>query len=98
MNDGGNGGAPRSMGTPGRDHWGNSMFVLLAGGGVKGGRVYGSTTRLGDSPKDNPVTPRDLHATIYKILGIDPQTAFVNFAGRPVPAIDDGQVIEGLFV
>src|SRR5947207_2742612 len=47
MNDGGNGGPAGSMGTPGRDHWGNSMFCLLGGGGVKGGRTIGSTDRLG---------------------------------------------------
>ena len=50
MNDGGNGGPPRSMGTPGRDHWGNSMFCLMGGGGVKGGQVVGSTDRLGQRP------------------------------------------------
>jgi hypothetical protein len=48
MNDGGNGGAPRSMGTPGRDHWGNAMFALVAGGGIKGGRIVGSTDARGE--------------------------------------------------
>ena len=38
MNDGGNGGPPMSKGTPGRDHWGNAMFCLMGGGGVKGGQ------------------------------------------------------------
>ena len=55
MNNGGNGGAPMSMGTPGRDHWGNSMFCLLGGGGVQGGRIVGSTNRLGEVPKDHPL-------------------------------------------
>ena len=50
MNDGGNGGPPVSMGTPGRDHWGNAMFCLMGGGGVKGGQVVGSTDRLGQTP------------------------------------------------
>ncbi len=58
MNDGGNGGAPMSMGTPGRDHWGNALSCFIAGGGVQGGRVVGSTNRLGEVPKDRPVTPR----------------------------------------
>ncbi len=97
MNDGGNGGAPGSMGTPGRDHWGNSTFCLLAGGGVKGGRVVGSTNRLGEVPQERPATVGDLHATIYHVLGIDPKTHFLNHAGRPVPAIDDGEVIQELF-
>ncbi|HEX3659548.1 MAG TPA: DUF1501 domain-containing protein [Pirellulales bacterium] len=97
MNNGGNGGPPLSMGTPGRDHWGNAMFCLLGGGGVQGGRIVGSTTRAGDVPKDRPVTPADLHATIYHVLGIDPSVSFVNRAGRPVSAIDGGAVIQELF-
>ncbi|RPI89509.1 MAG: DUF1501 domain-containing protein, partial [Planctomycetaceae bacterium] len=59
MNDGGNGGPPLSMGSPGRDHWGNAMFCLLGGGGLKGGRIVGSTNRLGESPKDHPLKPAD---------------------------------------
>ena len=97
MNDGGNGGPPMSMGTPGRDHWGNAMFVLIGGGGVQGGRIVGSTDRLGEFPKDRPLTPGDLHATIYKVLGVDPTTHFLDRSGRPVAAIDSGTVIEELF-
>jgi hypothetical protein len=97
MNDGGNGGPPMSKGTPGRDHWGNAMFCLMAGGGVKGGRIVGSTNRLGEAPKDRPVTPQDIHATIYAALGVDPSMKFLNHSGRPVPAIDNGQAITELF-
>jgi hypothetical protein len=93
MNDGGNGGPAGSKGTPGRDHWGNSMFCLLGGGGVKGGRLVGSTDRLGQAPKDRPVTPPDLHATIYHCLGIDPSTHFLDRTGRPVAASDRTQPI-----
>jgi hypothetical protein len=96
MNDGGNGGPAGSMGTPGRDHWGNAMFCLLGGGGIRGGRIVGSTNRLGEVPKDRPVEPCDIHATIYHLLGIDPSTHFLNHAGRPVPAIDRGEVISEL--
>src|SRR5439155_12748672 len=73
MNDGGNGGAPMSKGTPGRDHWGNSMFCLMGGGGVKGGLVIGSTDRLGTRPNSRPITPSNIHATVYEVLGIDPK-------------------------
>lgn len=97
MNDGGNGGPPMSMGTPGRDHWGNAMFCLLGGGGVKGGQIVGSTTANGEAPKDRPLTPSDLHATIYHVLGVDPSAAFLDHSGRPVPAIDHGEVIQELF-
>jgi hypothetical protein len=96
MNDGGNGGAPMSMGTPGRDHWGNSMFCLLGGGGVKGGRIVGSTNRLGEVPKNHPLRPADIHHTIFHVLGVDRSLSFVNHAGRPVSALEPGDVIQEL--
>ncbi len=97
MNDGGNGGAPMSMGTPGRDHWGNAMACLFAGGGVQGGRIVGSTNRLGEAPQDRPITPADVHHTIFQVLGVDPHISFLNHAGRPVPALEPGAVIQELF-
>jgi uncharacterized protein (DUF1501 family) len=97
MNDGGNGGPPGSKGTPGRDHWGNAMFAVVAGGGIKGGRIVGSTDAKGERPRERPVTPFDLHATIYRVLGVDPKTHFLDHSGRPVPAIDHGSPISELF-
>jgi uncharacterized protein (DUF1501 family) len=97
MNDGGNGGAAGSMGTPGRDHWGDAMFCLMGGGGVKGGMVVGSTDRLGERPKDRPLTPCNIHATIYKVLGIDPKLQLLDPSGRPVNVLDDPTAIEELF-
>jgi hypothetical protein len=96
MNNGGNGGAPLSMGTPGRDHWGNSMFCLLGGGGVQGGRLVGSTNRLGEVPKDHPLTPADIHHTLFHVLGVDPAISFINHAGRPIQALEPGKVIQEL--
>ncbi len=90
MNDG------SGRGTPGRDHWGNSLAVLAGGGGLKGGVVVGSTDVKGEAPKDRPLTPQDLHATIYHALGIDPTVQFLNHQGRPVPAIDQGEPIKEL--
>jgi uncharacterized protein DUF1501 len=90
MNDG------SGRGTPGRDHWGNSMSVLIGGGGMKGGVVVGSTDDRGEAPKDRPLTPQDLHATIYHALGVDPTVQFLNHQGRPVPAIDHGDPIKEL--
>jgi uncharacterized protein (DUF1501 family) len=90
MNDG------SGRGTPGRDHWGNSLSVLIGGGGLKGGVVVGSTDSRGEAPKDRPLTPQDLHATIYHALGIDPTVQFLNHQGRPVPAIDRGDPIKEL--
>jgi hypothetical protein len=96
MNDGGNGGAPMSMGTPGRDHWGNSMFCLIGGGGVKGGQIVGSTNKLGTEPNSNPLTPSNVHATIYHVLGIDPKLQLLDPSGRPVSVLDDPTPIQEL--
>lgn len=96
MNDGGNGGAPGSMGTPGRDHWGNSMFCLLGGGGVKGGQIVGSTDAKGERPHTGAVTPANIHATIYTVLGIDPKLNLFDPSGRPVAVLDDPTPISEL--
>ena len=89
MNDGGNGGPAGSMGTPGRDHWGNSMFCLMGGGGIKPGQVIGSTDRLGTRPNNRPLTPSNIHATIYEVLGIDPKLQLLDPSGRPTNVLDD---------
>ncbi|MFP6764443.1 MAG: DUF1501 domain-containing protein, partial [Planctomycetaceae bacterium] len=97
MNNGGNGGPPLSKGTPGRDHWGNALSVLMGGGGIQGGQVIGSTNRLGEVPQDRPLRPGDIHHTMFRVLGVDPTVHFENHAGRPIQAIDHGAVIEELF-
>ena len=56
----------------------------MAGGGVAGGQVIGSSDAVGESPLDRPVTPSDLAATIYTLLGIDPKKEFQTDDGRPV--------------
>jgi hypothetical protein len=96
MNDGGNGGAPRSMGTPGRDHWGDAMFCLMGGGGVKGGQVVGATDAKGQRPIARAVTPCNIHATVYKVLGIDPSLHLMDPTGRPTPVLEDPTPISEL--
>lgn len=97
MNDGGNGGPPGSKGTPGRDHWGNVMSVLIGGGGVQGGRQIGASDRLGMFPQSRPLTPSNLHATVYQVLGIDPQIELTDPEGRPLAVLDDPTPIAELF-
>ena len=65
---------PQHYKLPGRDHWGAVQSVLLAGGGVRGGRVIGSSDKNGGFPATEPQTPENLAATIYQSLGI-PKTA-----------------------
>lgn len=80
----------------GRDHWPNSMSVLLAGGNMKMGQVVGSTTEKGEKPKARPLHPNDVLATVYRHLGIDHTKAFTNPAGRPVPILPHGEPIAEL--
>ena len=89
MNNGGNGGPPLSKGTPGRDHWGEAMFCLLAGGGIRGGQVVGSTDAKGYRPLTRPLGPENIHATVYKLLGIDPALKLLDHTGRPTPILND---------
>lgn len=68
----------------GRDHWPRVFSVMLAGGGVVGGQVVGASDAVGESPADRPVTPSDLVATIYTLLGIDPQLELTSPDNRPI--------------
>ena len=72
------------------------MFCILAGGGLKGGQVVGSTNAKGEAPKDRPLRPGDIHHTIYHVLGVDPNTHFLNHSGRPIQVVDHGNVIREL--
>jgi uncharacterized protein (DUF1501 family) len=68
----------------GRDHWANCWTALVAGGGVKGGRVIGSSDSLGGEPKDRPVTPQELVATVFHALGVPPDATIPGPTGEPV--------------
>ena len=88
---------PKINSNGGRDHWPNVFSVALAGGGIKGGQIIGSSDTLGEYPKDNPVTPSDLAATIYTLLGVDPAGELHTSDGRPVRiATDDASVVDAL--
>lgn len=80
----------------GRDHWPRVFSMVLAGGGVRGGQVIGSSDRVGESPRDNPVTPKDLARTIYTLLGVNPDHELHTADGRPVPVNQGGKVMEQL--
>ena len=88
---------PKINSNAGRDHWPNAFSVALAGGGVRGGQVLGSSDALGEYPKERPVSPADLAATIYTLLGIDPAMELKTSDGRPVRVSPDGsQVVSEL--
>jgi hypothetical protein len=75
---------PRINGAVGRDHWSFCYSIVLAGGGVRGGQVYGSSDRSAAYPSTTPVSPADLAATIYHCLGIDLHTEVTDQQGRPL--------------
>lgn len=74
---------PQHYKLPGRDHWGAVQSVFFAGGGVKGGRVIGSTDPTGGYPASDPVTPEQMAATIYQSLGLPQSIAWHDAENRP---------------
>jgi hypothetical protein len=66
----------------GRQHWPRCYSAVLAGGGIRGGLLYGSSDRIGAYPAENPVSPADITATIYHTLGIDPGMSLTDRLGR----------------
>lgn len=87
---------PRINAQAGRDHWAACNSVVLAGGGVRGGRVLGASDRIAAYPTTPPVSPDDLAATVYQALGISPHTEIRDRLGRPL-ALATGKPLEELF-
>lgn len=75
---------PRINASAGRDHWSFCYSIVMAGGGIRGGQVYGSSDRSAAYPSTNPVSPADVAATIYHCLGIDPHAHVTDQQGRPL--------------
>jgi hypothetical protein len=81
---------PRVNPAGGRDHWPQCFTCYFAGGGVKGGRVVGSSDPIAAVPADRPVEPADIVATIFHSLGLDLETTLPGPSGRPFPLADSG--------
>jgi hypothetical protein len=81
----------------GRDHYPRAMFMLLAGGGVRGGQVLGKTDAKASMPENDGFSPDDVAATFYHALGIDHTTEYHTSTGRPVMIVRDGSVIPAVF-
>src|SRR5262249_54480209 len=80
----------------GRDHWAPCFFGLFAGAGVRGGQVLGKSDKTGASPTTTPYTPDDVGATVYHVLGVNPETEVRDRQDRPV-RLNRGTVMEALF-
>ncbi len=87
---------PRVNKDAGRDHWGPSNTIFLAGGGIRGGSVVGKTNAHGERPEGVSHGPEDLAATMYHLMGIDGTQEFYTPEGRPVKIVNDGKIITDL--
>ncbi len=87
---------PRVNRNAGRDHWSNLSTLALAGGGLKMGQVVGESNSKVERPKSTPITPQDLMATVFHVLGIDQKLHYYNQAGRPTPLIEEGKPVAEL--
>ena len=87
--------SPRINNMAGRDHWPMCYTILMAGGGVRPGIVYGTSDKTGAFPAGDPVKPDDVAATLFHLLGIDPHTEVYDALNRPLP-IAKGEVMTGL--
>jgi hypothetical protein len=85
---------PNINGTAGRDHWARSMSVFLAGGGLRGGYVHGSTDAYGEAPNSDPCLPADVSATLFRLLGVEPTHELILPSGRPLAIFREGRVLE----
>jgi hypothetical protein len=90
--------SPKVNGAAGRDHWNFCYSLLLAGGGIRGGYVHGSSDRSGARPSNCPVTPADVIATIYQCLGISPELELHDRLSRPFQLVPWGSPIQELLV
>lgn len=77
----------------GREHWSQTYCNLLAGAGIAKGRVIGASDEQGGFVKENPISPKDVLATIYHLLGLDPHTTVPDRFGRPYPLVQGGRVL-----
>jgi len=87
---------PKINRTAGRDHWPKVFSVLLAGGGVKRGLIYGKSDPTASEPEENAVDPGDLATTVYHLLGIVADKELMAPGGRPIEIVDGGKVVKGI--
>lgn len=88
---------PTSITAWGRGHWSHCFPCLLAGAGIRGGIVHGTSDGEAAYPIESPVSPEDLAKTIYWSLGVDPELFLTDQEDRPIPIIEGGQPLKQLF-
>ena len=86
----------RNNGKLGRDHWPQAYTALVSGGGLRMAQVVGATNAQAEYPRERPLTPQDLLATVYSHLSVDPRHEFRDFSGRPIAILGTGAPIREL--
>ena len=89
---------PKINATAGRDHWPKVFSVVMAGGGIKKGIVYGSSNATASEPEDNPLTVKDWATTIYDRLGIVSDKELMAPGDRPIEIVDGGKTVQELII
>jgi hypothetical protein len=87
---------PKINNNAGRDHWNGCYSIMLVGGGVKAGFVYGASDRMGSLPIESPVSPGDIVATIYRLLGVDHRHELYDSLDRPHAVVPKARVVKEL--
>ena len=87
---------PRVNTANGRDHWARSYSMMLAGGGIARGQIYGASDATANEPDKNPVSLEDFLCTVYHQLGIDSNKELLAFGTRPIEIVKGGKVVKGL--
>ena len=85
--------SPRINKDAGRDHWPRVFSVILAGGGIKRGMIYGSSDATGGEPNSDPMCIEDLSATLYHQIGVDPDKRLIAPGNRPIDIVRGGKVV-----
>jgi uncharacterized protein (DUF1501 family) len=87
---------PKINKTAGRDHWPKVFSVALAGGGIKGGMIHGTSNATASEPEDDAVSPEDLATTMYHLMGIVADKELMAPGDRPIEIVNGGKVIQPL--
>ena len=87
---------PKINRTAGRDHWPKLFGTVMAGGGIKQGTYYGSPDATGSEVEEDPVSPQDFGATIYHLLGINPEKRLITADNRPIEIVKDGNILKDI--
>ena len=88
--------SPRFNAKAGREHWNFGYSLILAGGGIKGGYVHGSSDKIGAFPASDPVSPAGVIATIYRCLGISHDLELHDPLGRPLTVVPNASTIDAV--